>query len=253
MARQLTWHEAIQRVLAKSPVPLHYLEITERILAEGLRTTLGATPGSTVGAQISDSIKRDGMRSPYRRVGRGTYTVADRAPGVEVAAPQDSEVQLEVISSFGMFWQRVLVDWGRSQRLLGQQPGAAAVDFAQQRGVYLLYDSREVIYVGRAVERGLGVRLFEHTTDRLAARWDRFSWFGIRPVSDAGALGDAPPSFSADLLLPTLEAILIEAVEPRQNRKRGDDLATVEFIQCEDPSLRKRKLKDDLTEILDRE
>jgi len=28
-----------------------------------------------------------------------------------------------------------------------------------------------------------------------------------------------------------LKAILIEALEPRQNRKRGDDLAGFEFIQ----------------------
>ena len=36
-------------------------------------------------------------------------------------------------------------------------------------------------------------------------------------------------------MIPALDAILIEALEPRQNRKRGDDLSAVEFIQREDP------------------
>jgi hypothetical protein len=47
-------------------------------------------------------------------------------------------------------------------------------------------------------------------------------------------------------LIPALEAILIEALEPRQNRKRGDDLSAVEYIQLEDPSIQKKKVKESL-------
>lgn len=43
-----------------------------------------------------------------------------------------------------------------------------------------------------------------------------------------------------------LEAILIEALEPRQNRKRGDDLSAVEYIQKEDPAIQKKKIKESL-------
>ena len=39
-----------------------------------------------------------------------------------------------------------------------------------------------------------------------------------------------------------IEAILIEALEPRQNRKRGDDLEAVEYLQKENPNLMKQKV-----------
>lgn len=69
------------------------------------------------------------------------------------------------------------------------------MDFNKQLGIYLLYDGREVIYIGRTTDRPLGRRLFEHTSDRMAARWDRFSWFGLLPVMETGALGSLPASY----------------------------------------------------------
>lgn len=45
-------------------------------------------------------------------------------------------------------------------------------------------------------------------------------------------------------MIPALEAILIEALEPRQNRKRGDDLSAVEYMQKEDPAIQKKRLKE---------
>ena len=44
------------------------------------------------------------------------------------------------------------------------------------------------------------------------------------------------------LLIGTLEAILIESLEPPLNRKRGDDLQAVEYLQVEDPTLQKQQL-----------
>jgi hypothetical protein len=77
----------------------------------------------------------------------------------------------------------------------------------------------------------------------MSARWDRFSWFGLLPVSDAGQIGWLPETYSAAKLIPALEAILIEALEPRQNRKRGDDLAAVEYLQKVDPEIEKKRAK----------
>ena len=109
-----------------------------------------------------------------------------------------------------------------------------------------MYDGREVIYIGRTTDRPLGRRLYEHTSDRLAARWNRFSWFGLLPVSELGTLGLLPLTYDAAKTIPALEAILIEALEPRQNRKRGDDLSAVEYIQKEDPAIQKKKVKESL-------
>jgi len=142
-----------------------------------------------------------------------------------------------------MFWRKEAVEWVARPKLLGmQQIGATPVDFCEQLGVYLLYDGREVIYVGRTTDRPLGKRLYEHTIDRMSARWDRFSWFGLLPVSSGGKIGSLPETYSAAKLIPALEAILIEALEPRQNRKRGDGLTAVEYLQVVDPAIEKKKV-----------
>jgi hypothetical protein len=261
MASEMTWRKAIDKVLGESTKPLHYNEITERIISDGLRKKLGATPAATVNAQISASIKHDGEESPYVRVSKGIFALKSGGiPGAAIppkltpdVSESEEEEQYEIISSFGMFWRKDAVEWTATPKLLGmQQIGATPVDFCKQLGIYLLYDGREVIYVGRTTDRPLGRRLYEHTIDRMSARWDRFSWFGLLPVSDTGVLGALPVQYEAAKMIPALEAILIEALEPRQNRKRGDDLAAVEYIQRVDPEIEKKKVKATLDAALNK-
>lgn len=257
MAKELTWREAIDKTLSASTMPLHYQEIAQRIIADGLRQNLGVTPAATVNAQISTSIKIHGPRSPYVRVAKGTFALRSTqrlltkpatkphagkaAPPATVSSDDETDEQYGIVTSFGMFWRRSAIEWASTPKLWGmQQIGATPVDFNAQRGIYLLYDNREVVYVGRATDRALGKRLYEHTLDRLAARWDRFSWFGLLPVNADGSFGALPQSFEGVKMIPALEAILVEALEPRQNRKRGDDLAAVEYLQREDPAIQKR-------------
>lgn len=247
----LSWRDAIQRVMRDADASLHYTEITDEIVRRGHRRKLGATPEQSVNAVISTSIKTEGQGSPFRRTGRGQYVLRDSARPCSAASEveqekrslEQEEAQRGPVAAFGMYWRRTAVDWdAKNAKLLGQQrPGATAVDFSGQVGVYLLYDGREVIYVGRSVERPLGLRLKEHTLDRLATRWDRFSWFGLRPVAEQGTMGEYPASFPVGALVPALEALLIEAVEPRQNRKRGDDFSAVEYVQAEDPGVERKR------------
>ncbi len=246
-----SWKSAIITVLTECKEPLHYSEITERIMTRGLKTTSGATPDATVNAQISASIKHDGANSPFLRVAKGTFTL--RSVGAE-AQQSVTEVEVEisdtVIHAFGIHWQREHVVWRRQPRLFGrQQVAAKSVDFSAQRGVYVLSDHHTVIYVGRAVERDLGQRLYEHTLDRLSGRWDRFSWFGLYSVSDAGKLEEKSltPTFAS--IVSAFEAILIETLEPPQNRRRGDDFTAVEYIQDIDPELREQELQSTLRSI----
>lgn len=259
MPKELTWRKAIEKVLSEAPAAVHYRDITDAIINQSLRVNLGATPAATVSAHLTTAIKREGNSCPFQKVARGMYIWRAKAG---IAAPietlpdedsTDSEDQYDVISSFGMFWKREGVEWSSAPKILGmQQIGAEAVDFSKQIGIYLLYDGREIIYVGRSTDRPLGRRLYEHTLDRLSSRWDRFSWFGILPVGDDGSLGAQPDNFPAQKLIPALEAILIEALEPRQNRKRGDDLSAVEFIQQIDPSIRKKAVKQAMEAALDK-
>jgi len=155
-----------------------------------------------------------------------------------------------------MFWGRVKVHWVTEPRILGQQQtGSTPVNFCEQRGVYLLHDDQGVVYVGRATDQGLGRRLQQHTSDRLAGRWTRFSWFGVYPVEENGGLRTsvAFESVEINIVIATMEAVLIEGLEPRQNRKRGDDFQAIEYLQFEDPKLemnRKRALLQDLAASL---
>jgi len=258
----MTWRKAIDKVLSSSTTPLHYNEITERIISDGLRKKLGATPAATVNAQISASIKHDAGSSPYVRVSKGTFAMRAQPSSKgtiptkltpEIIESEESEEQYEIITSFGMFWRKEAIEWKTAPKLLGmQQIGATPVNFYKQLGIYLLYDGREVIYVGRTTDRPLGKRLYEHTVDRLSARWDRFSWFGLLPVSETGEIGVLPEVYSAAKLIPALEAVLIEALEPRQNRKRGDDLASVEYLQKVDPEIEKKKMKASLDAVFNK-
>jgi hypothetical protein len=266
MAKELTWRKAIEKVLSEAPGAIHYRDITDKIIEDGLRTNLGATPAATVSAHITTAIKTEGEHAPFIKLGKGLYIwkrveqpkavgiIGKETKAVAVEeSEEENEPQYEIVSSFGMFWRREAIDWTSSPKILGmQQIGAEVVDFNKQVGIYLLYDGREVIYVGRSTDRPLGRRLYEHTLDRFSARWDRFSWFGLLPVSDTGVLGKMPESFQVKILIPALEAILIEALEPRQNRKRGDDLSAVEYIQKEDPVMQKRRTKQMVEEALNK-
>ncbi len=123
------------------------------------------------------------------------------------------------------------------------------MEMTDQRGIYLLYDGREVVYVGRSTDRSLGTRLYEHTYDRLRTRWNRFSWFGLCPVEEDGSLARPAGGQSAEQFIAAMEALLIEALEPAQNRRRGDGFTAVEFIQADDPELHKAQLKAAIAQL----
>ncbi len=212
------------------------------------------------------SIKRKGDASPYVRVVPGTFALrgvgvspvdpSATLPVVPVTASVASGTDTEpddasgLIQAFGMYRERSSVHWQATTQLLGRYDRkSTTVDFAQQTGVYLLFDGRNVVYAGRTGMRqsgdALARRLYEHTEDRLKGRWDRFSWFGLRTVRDDGALGPVAAVYSPteSTLIATLEAVLIEAFEPPQNRKRGDTLRDREFIQVEDPEVETRRAR----------
>lgn len=269
----MSWREAIEKVLLEEAKPLHYSEISQLILSRGYYKTEGATPDATVNAQLTTSIKREGEKSPFLKVGRGTFALktnhkqhpiakSKKVETIELApatpkvlkeaqsASIEEEIDESVIRCLGMYWQRDLVVWKSDPRIFGKQQALSKpVDFSQQRGIYILYDHHTVVYVGRSVDRPMGRRLYEHTIDRLGSRWNRFSWFGLLSVTDQGALIESPLKVTLPSLIATLEALLIEALEPPQNRKRGDDFTVMEYIQDVDPEIRERELQNTLRAI----
>ena len=264
LAGQTGWREAAVEVLRDKPDGMFYTEITQEIIDRGLRTKLGATPDASLSATLSDSIRYDTASTPFERVGPGRYRLrsfaqASAAAATPVISKEAEELEEKkettgLINAFGMFWAREKVQWtSAAAKLLGRQDlRSDTVDFSDQRGVYLLYDRGEVIYVGRAIDRGIGPRLRDHVFDRLSGRWDRFSWFGVYKVSESGELDSSEQRYDRGLLIATMEALLIEAVEPRQNRRAGDRFSAVEFIQVEDPEIEKAKKRAMLTELQNR-
>lgn len=249
MPQNLGWREAISEVLKKSASPMHYTDIADEIAKQELREDLGATPANSVSATITMSLQKEEGNSPFVRVARGIYGLRQVTGSLAPAAVDESEdttsPETGVINAFGMFWDRSKVFWGPNAKIFGQQQvNANVVDFSGQKGVYLLHDSQGVVYVGRVTDQSLGKRLSQHTVDRLNGRWSRFSWFGVYAVnSDATLAQSWSASLDMDTVIITMEAVLIEGLEPRQNRKRGDDFQAVEFLQVEDPDLvRDRKV-----------
>ena len=260
MAEQLGWREAIRQVLQNHSEAMHYVDIAEEIKEKGLRTSFGATPANTVNVYISDSLNNEGESSPFDRVSRGYYRLreanvasldatptnaSNTASGLDgdVAVAESVDEPAGLINALRMYWSREKVIWSSTPRLYGNQIASdELVDLSDQRGVYLLYDRNSVVYVGRTTDQGIGTRLRQHTFDRLNGRWDRFSWFGIYPIAADGSLVKDTKAYGASMLIATMEALLIEAVEPAQNRRRGDDFRAVEFLQALDPEIERNNL-----------
>ncbi len=260
--KEYTWKEAIYKVMRNNGGEMTPGQIAEAILAAGLKEAT-ATPAATVGANIYTSIDKLKDRSPFVQVGRARFRlVPENIPqnrctdrdltGAEVVESTNRE---SVIKAFGMFWERDGVDWESPNLKLwgepsqfgggrGKRRGAAKANFADESGIYILYDHRTIVYVGRAIQGTLGKRLKEHTKDRLNTRWNRFSWFGTIAVKEDGklareSLGD---KFSMDKVISTMEAILIEALEPLQNRRRGDEF-DCEYTQLPDTSRKSEAIR----------
>ncbi len=71
--------DAAYRVLEDVGEPLHYKEITERMLRRKLWRTSGKTPATTINRDISEEINNPGKDSRFCRVGLGMYAISTPA------------------------------------------------------------------------------------------------------------------------------------------------------------------------------
>ena len=260
--------------------PMHYSDITEAIIENNLRNKFGITPQNTVNATLSTHPEL------FIKMVLGMYGLTDKGKkyivkGVPTAiieptetpetietqedtdsdAPEESDPKIaeeienenksKIVKIFGMFWDRSKVNWS-ANNMLGQQIGKSdPVDFSEVRGIYLLHDGREVIYVGQAHDTSIYKRLRGHTKDRHSGRWNRFSWFGLDGIdSETGKIIKTSEDINVNLgdLINSLEGILIEGLEPRQNRKQGNKFGD-EYIQVSDPSMEKDKAQKYILEM----
>ena len=146
-----------------------------------------------------------------------------------------------IIQNYGLFWRKDRVNWqgtkGSPVTLYGVAKSKVAnkVNFREQRGIYALYANYELVYVGQTT-RTLYERLNQHRQFDLQGRWDMFSWFGTRYVTQAGALSNksdtVPQQQKADVLK-VFEALVVAISEPQLNSQSGQWDA-VRYYQCRD-------------------
>jgi hypothetical protein len=252
--KNMTWIDAIERVLEDEERPLHYSDMPELIAERGYRTNIGATPSVTIQVMLSTHLKSN-KDAKIVKVESGTYTLKKLLNKVDDFDEEGAEEY--IIQSFGIMWQRNQIHWKSNPDIFGAQSMCAVpVNFARQIGIYCLMDGRETIYVGQAFTQSIGERLYQHTKDRLSGRWDRFSWFGLYAADEKGNLtnsGESQRFISLENMCHTLEALLIECIEPRQNRKSGNKFSGIEYNQHQDPTIERKhymKLLDEIKEKL---
>lgn len=151
---------------------------------------------------------------------------------------------MSTIKNFGFMWERDKVDWGRPGRggnslfegfMVGNR--SRRVDFSGQMGIYVLYDRFEhPVQIGQS--KNILRRLKQHRRDHLRNRWAYFSWFGFFKVGVNNELlaGDRTAQLrrtqSLEASLNELEAILIQVLEPRLNRRGPNWGEAEEYLQA---------------------
>jgi len=239
MSGDMGWKDAIFAALKLADAPLSPQQIAQQIGFHGFRRLTGEKPTKTVAGNLWYLIREN--PPTVRKSGHGLYELisdedADIEPKIE-----DDEGETPTVMHYGIGWERSRIQWKRTPFILGEEAmGADTVNIADFFGVYLLLDNRETVYVGRVTDRSLGNRLYEHTRGRLSGRWNRFSWFAINEEGE-----------STDGIISILESIMIEALEPRLNRRAGENLGP-ELIQVEDPEIKKKKERDFLRDLADK-
>ncbi len=100
-----TFKQSAIEVLKKAGKPLHYTEITRLALESGILETEGATPESSMNAQISVDIKNKGKGSDFIKTAPGTFTInpdkieVKQTPKI-IEAEKEAEERLVVESGF---------------------------------------------------------------------------------------------------------------------------------------------------------
>ena len=232
--KELSWKDAVLKVLKDEREPIHYGEIAKQIAEKQYRISLGATPQVSVSVALQNLLKENKVVAYQER--KGSYILKEYEKEYLKGNPIEPIIDT-IIGAYGRFWKREKVEWktnGKTELKGNQGKGSIDVNFSEEIGIYLLHRGYEIVYIGQATKQSIVSRLEQHTKDDLANKWDTFSWFGFFYVNDeTGKVNTSCKSIKMDLnkVAETLEALLIESVEPRFNRKRGDNFSDKEYQQ----------------------
>lgn len=175
---KLTVIDAAHQVLAAAGAPLHSNEIARRMLAQGLWTTQGQTPGATVDSRIAVDIKANGAASRFRRVGRSTFTLNSGAEPEAPAPPAPpAEANRPGALSFADAAEQVLKRFGKHRPMHYQAITRHALDLGLiatdgQTPAASMY-SVILTEIDRALKRGEQPRFAKHGKGMVSlAAWE---------------------------------------------------------------------------------
>jgi len=165
-----------------------------------------------------------------------------------------------LIKAYGTFWNPEMVDWGSRGRGLGgkligtvtfEDKTKKDIDFWNAKGIYVLHSDFKSVYVGKAHGTSIGKRIRDHLTDRLAGRWDMFSWYSVSAPRkiQGGVTIPGKRQIGPDTYIDTFEALAILISDAPLNRKRESLKNAFEVPQKEQPH--PKSLRSYLEEILE--
>lgn len=238
----MKWIDAVIDVLGHQGGSMHYVDIANKIMEQGKRKE-SKTP------HISVHVVLDSHNDIFIKEGKGRYqlnpafdyknwnknnktTDEDESKVIETQITKSNNKT--IIKAYGKMWERNKVDWDKCEPVLLGTPRKMKqyIDFNKMRGIYMLYDvNGSMVYVGLATN-GIGGRLRDHTRDKHANAWVRFSWFGIDGIKQDGTIRRSTHlQTTVSDVASALESVVIIGVQPHRNVKMGDRMKDKEYLQ----------------------
>lgn len=237
----MKWIDDIIDVLKTSDKAMHYVDIAKEIVKKEKRTDC-KTP------HISVHVVLNAHQDIFIKEGRGLYKLnnvfnyndwqnnktTDKEENKVIEAQISKTNNTTIIKAYGRMWERNKVDWSKCHPVLLGTPHKIKqyIDFNKMRGIYMLYDTNgTLVYVGLSTN-GIGDRLKDHTKDKHANSWVKFSWFGIDGINQDGSIR-RPSGLHASIIdvATALESVVLIGVQPARNTRNGERMRDKEYLQ----------------------
>ena len=179
--------------------------------------------------------------SRVEKVGRGVYQLATADDAIPSDETEEDDIleeeetagssnQIVRVAAFGLYWEKTKVKWNASQ-LLGRPPRCdrrGQLCLTNKASTYCTKTVRSLTLDARRTASMPGCGRTAATTNPCAGTSSPGS--GFRDIDDqTGELKPMPGELDTVHLINILESVLIEALEPPVNGRRGDFLGH----QCE--------------------
>lgn len=250
MKKYTTLVEAAVYVMKLTRHPMNHRAIVDICERLGLYRPESKDKYQTMQGSLHQEIKK-GERSRIIKVDRGVFYLkgqeeSDQVKGLSLNPTIYSKTyspsenidtdlypdDLGPLRACGADFIRNNVDWEGDKKIeCLSSEGGRIVNLYDHVGVYILYLGSVPVYVGRSDKGCIGDRLRTHTTSEKCNSWDRFSIYSMGISRDIDNIPDQLIKFSILNQIVTLEAVLIDVLNPKLNSKRGDYINRVRCTQ----------------------